>query len=416
MLSRLACSLLCVLLAGSTIGGAAAAGEAWDWTQWRGPDRDGQVPALPGSLADLKADFQLSLEPSYSGPVADADRIYTTMTENKEREVVLAIDRATGKEAWRASWDGAMKVPFFAASNGSWIRATLALHDGRLYVAGMKDVLVCLDAGTGEIVWKKDFVAAVGTSVPMFGNVCSPLVIDGPQPLVVVQSADSVIALDAGTGEQVWRSLAAGEGGEDGAFSSPALATDAPGGPQLLVQTRSDLAGLNPQTGDVIWQTPVEAYRGMNILTPTYRVAGDTLEVFTSSYGGGSTLYAVTGKSVSTKWTNKSEAYMASPVLVGDRLVVPLRNQRTAAIDWNTGETIWTSTPYGKYWSMVTDGEQVLALDQRGSLYRLDVSGEKLAVLESREISPTETWGYLAWDGRQLMIRRLDGLDVYSVE
>ncbi len=50
-----------------------------------------------------------------------------------------------------------MSVPFFARSNGSWIRATPAYDDGRLYVAGMKDVLVCLDAKTGKQIWKVDF-------------------------------------------------------------------------------------------------------------------------------------------------------------------------------------------------------------------------------------------------------------------
>ena len=58
----------------------AMAGEAWDWTQWRGPSRDGQVPALPASLGSLKVDFQMPLGPSYSGPVVDGERIYTTRT------------------------------------------------------------------------------------------------------------------------------------------------------------------------------------------------------------------------------------------------------------------------------------------------------------------------------------------------
>ena len=50
-----------------------------------------------------------------------------------------------------------MQVPFFAASHGSWIRATPALSDDRLYVAGMRDVLVCLDARTGQEIWKAGF-------------------------------------------------------------------------------------------------------------------------------------------------------------------------------------------------------------------------------------------------------------------
>ena len=384
-----------------------------EWTQWRGPQRDGQVPTLPESLSNLTLAWSVDLPPSYSGPVADGERIYTTATEGKSTEVVVAYNRGDGSEAWRASWPGAMSVPFFAAANGSWIRATPALADGRLFVAGMRDVLVCLNAASGEELWRKDFTSALSTDVPMFGNVCSPLVVGD---LVVVQSANSVVALDVASGDVRWRSLNETEsaGRSEGAFSSPLLDEDAPGGPQLLVQTRSTLAGLEPKTGRVLWQTPVEAFRGMNILTPLPRTVGDELQVFTSSYGGGSSLFVVRGDEVTTKWTNRAEAYMASPVSVGDRLIVPLKNQRTTALDWETGETIWRSTPYGKYWSMLTDGTQVVALDQKGQLYRLDVSGKTMEILEEREVSPSETWAYLGWDGSQLMIRRLDGLDVYT--
>ena len=405
--------LLIALLLAST----AAAGE---WTQWRGPDRDGVVPTLPASLEGLKKEWSVELQPSYSGPLTDGRLVFTTQTVDKSDEVVTAHDIATGEEVWRASWPGSMSVPFFAAANGSWIRATPALADGRLYVAGMKDVLVCLDAATGKELWRKDFVEDMGTSVPPFGNVCSPLVRGG---LVIVQSANAVVALDAGTGELKWKALAAADSMmSGGAFSSPIMAEDAPGGPQLLAQTRTTLAGLNPETGEVVWQTPVEAFRGMNILTPTYQVVDGDLQVFTSTYGGGSTLFNVKdGRGeVSKVWNAKPQGYMSTPVLVGQgpdaRVVLNLRNQRATALRWRDGEVLWTSKPYGKYWSNLTDGANVLALDQTGQLLLIDPSGEEMTVLSSRKVSDAETWAHVGWTGDRLLVRRLDGLDVYAAE
>ncbi len=55
----------------------------------------------------------------------------------------------------------------------------------------------------------------------------------------------------------------------------------------LVVQTRTTLVGVDPETGDKIWDKAVEAFRGMNILTPT--IWKD--KVFTSSYGGKSWLF-----------------------------------------------------------------------------------------------------------------------------
>jgi hypothetical protein len=62
-----------------------------------------------------------------------------------------------------------MTVPFFAASNGSWIRATPAVADGRIYVAGMRDLLVCLDSATGKEIWRVDFMTALESPLPAFG-------------------------------------------------------------------------------------------------------------------------------------------------------------------------------------------------------------------------------------------------------
>ena len=64
------------------------------------------------------------------------------------------------------------------------------------------------------------------------------------------------------------------------AFSSPVTA-EVGGKNQLLIQAREELAGLDLESGKVIWRYKVKAFRGMNILTPT--VIGDT--IFTSSVG-----------------------------------------------------------------------------------------------------------------------------------
>lgn len=114
------------------------------------------------------------------------------------------IDRKTGKILWQQEWEGAMSVPFFAASNGSWIRATPAYDDGRLYVAGMRDVLVCLNAKNGDVIWKIDFPKETGSTVPTFGFVCSPL-IDGNN--LYVQAGGALCKIDKKTGKLIWRSI-----------------------------------------------------------------------------------------------------------------------------------------------------------------------------------------------------------------
>ena len=189
----------------------AAAGSTW--LQWRGAARDGTVagPTWPDTLEPSRLEqlWHVDLGPGYSGPLVTEKAVYVTETRDAKTEHVRAFDRATGKELWQAGWDGAMTVPFFAASNGSWIRATPAIDGGRIYVAGMRDLLVCLDAETGAEVWRVDFVKDLKSELPAFGFVSSPLIIGDA---VYVQAGGGFCKLDKATGKLLWRVLDDGGG------------------------------------------------------------------------------------------------------------------------------------------------------------------------------------------------------------
>ena len=221
------------------------------WPQWRGPSRDGAIVGtkLPNNLADLKEVWKVDLGPSYSGPIVSADRIFVTETEGKKDEVVRALDRKTGKEIWTHKWAGALSVPFFAKANGDWIRATPAYDGERLYVAGIRDMLVCLDGATGKEIWRLDFVKDLKTRVPSFGCASSPLVIGDH---VYVQAGGGFCKVDKRSGKLIWRALDDGGGMFGSAFSSPYF-TELNGQPLFLVQTRTALAGVNPEDGKVLW-------------------------------------------------------------------------------------------------------------------------------------------------------------------
>lgn len=230
-----------------------------NWNQWRGPSRDGTIQSnwFPSSLNEtgLQRRWQVKLGPSYSGPLVIGDRVIVTETKDKRFEVVRALNRKTGEQLWEASWTGSMKVPFFAKANGSWIRSTPAYADGKIYVAGMRDVLVCLDAMDGRKIWSLDFVKEFGSNLPTFGFVSSPLVLGDS---VFVQAGGCLTKLNKDTGKVVWKTLKDGGGMGGSAFASPYF-TQIAGQDQLLVQTRSKLAGVDHQSGKVLWQKSIPA-------------------------------------------------------------------------------------------------------------------------------------------------------------
>lgn len=386
------------------------------WPQWRGPTRDGRYVGAPWP-ADLKPNhltvaWHADLGPGYSGPLVTSNRVFTAETKDKKTEVVRAFDRTSGAPVWSREWEGALSVPFFAKSNGDWIRATPAYADGVLYVAGMRDLLVALDAGTGEVRWRKDFVAELKSPLPAFGFVSSPLV-DGNA--VYVQAGGGVVRLDRETGAVRWRALASDDAMMGSAFSSPVI-TSLAGRRQLVVQTRAELAGLDLSTGDVLWRQPIEAMRGMNILTPV--VEGNRL--FTSAYGGKTLAFdleSVPGGELRLKraWDFKSQGYMTTPVVIDGRIYFHLRSQRIQCLDLATGAELWTSGEgFGKYWSLVSNGDRMLALDERGDLLLIRASPEKLDVQDRRRVAAKEAWAHLAVADGQIVIRDLASVTVWN--
>jgi len=388
--------------------------ELESWTQWRGPYRDGHVggaASWPERLDDksLTPVWRVPLGPSYSGPIVSKDLVFVTETKEEKFESVRALDRGSGRQVWETSWEGAIKVPFFAKANGDWIRSTPAYDGDCLYVGGIRDLLVCLDAKTGRTIWSVDFVKEMKSPVPTFGFVCSPL-IDGND--LYVQAGGGFCKLDKRTGKLIWRTLADGGGMNGSAFSSPYMAFLL-GKRHVLVQTREELCGVDPENGNVLWKRTIPTFRGMNILTPT--VIGDT--VFTSAYRGKSFLFKLTREGekydLSEVWTNKVSGYMSSPVVVGGYLYLHLQNQRFTCIELNTGKTMWTTAPFGKYWSLVANKDRILALDETGELLLIRANPEKFELIDSRKISDEPTWAHLAVVGDEIFVRELKGMAVY---
>ncbi len=408
--------LMLFLSAGITLARAeVVASPHGIWPQWRGPERSGVVEgdqAWPDRLDDtrLKLMWRKELGEGYPGPVVSTGHVFTVETLNKEQEIVRAFDRFSGRQLWETAWEGSMNVPFFSNKNGSWVRSTPACDGESLYVAGMRDVLVCLNVKDGRVQWRVDFVKQFETPLPKFGFVCSPLVVGDA---VYVQAGASLVKLNKKTGAVLWRALKDGGGMYGSAFSSPVLVKVCEE-EVLVVQTREVLAGVNPETGNVLWSQPVSAFRGMNIQTPV--VVGNAL--FTSCYGGASILFDLKrgreGFEISEFWRDKkSQGYMSTPVVINNHIYFHRRDQRFSCLDPQAKAILWQSPVYGQYCSMAVNKNKILALNQKGELLLIDAKPERFQLLDLRKISKEDTWGHLAVAGDQIFVRELKAVAVY---
>src|SRR5262249_13521974 len=140
--------------------------------------------------------------------------------------------------------------------------------------------------------------------------------------------------------------------------------------------------------------------------------------VLTSAFGGRTLLFNISQKggkfTAAEAWNNPAQGYMSSPVISGSHAYLHLRNQRFTCLNLKTGEECWTTDKaFGKYWSMVVQGDRILALDQVGILCLIRANPEKFELLDSRKISDEETWAHLAVCGDELFVRELNAIAAY---
>src|SRR6476661_1403310 len=101
--------------------GAAAA----QWPQWRGPQRNGVIPAAetPAWPAAWKRAWRVEVGEGYASPVVSDGRVFVHSRRDPD-EIVTAIDLATGKVAWQSKYPSAFNKNQMAASMAKGPHAT----------------------------------------------------------------------------------------------------------------------------------------------------------------------------------------------------------------------------------------------------------------------------------------------------
>src|SRR5262245_17057468 len=137
-----------------------------DWPQWRGPNRDGVYAeaGLPESFppGGLKVRWRAPAGWGFASPVVARGRVYLADSEvakRTARERVRCLDEATGEVLWAHAYDVAYEDWAFDPKQEVGPVATPVVRDGKVYAVGRVGHLLCLDARTGEVLWRRNLGA-----------------------------------------------------------------------------------------------------------------------------------------------------------------------------------------------------------------------------------------------------------------
>jgi polyvinyl alcohol dehydrogenase (cytochrome) len=191
------------------------------------------------------------------------------------RGTVVALDAATGAEAWRfhvtdeAAGEGA-GVSVWSSPAIDRERGVLYIGTGQAYslpAPARSDSLVALDLATGEAVWHHQFTAGDAWSVALpsgldadVGAMPNLFEADGTDAVGVGDKAGTYRALDRDSGEVLWEAPLTPGGLQGGVMASAAVAA---GTVYVASNDRSqdaDLVALDADTGDEVWRVGVEAH------------------------------------------------------------------------------------------------------------------------------------------------------------
>jgi len=242
-------------------GGGEATGAGSDWSTNGGTMSNQRYSTLDdidtSNVSQLKGVWRTHLNGSgvaakYSGesqPIVQDGVIYIT-TGNDD---VFAVSVDSGKILWEHKSNISQEISTICCG---WLNRGVAIGDGRLYLGQLDGKVVALDPDTGGTVWTRQLVqwqkGQVITGAPLF--------LDGKIYIGVV-GADYgtrgfLEAIDAGTGDSVWRAYMVPGPGE-------------PGGDTWPQNSPAYLRG-----GASIWSTP--AYdKDLNLLYVTTGNAGN---------------------------------------------------------------------------------------------------------------------------------------------
>jgi outer membrane protein assembly factor BamB len=385
---------------------------AQEWTQWRGPSRDGFVSAKNAPAAwpeSLQRSWRVEIGEGYSSPVVAGGRAFVHGRRDPE-EIVTSINLADGKVLWQQKYQSEFKKNQYAVEMAKGPHATPLVIGNRLFTLGVTGILNAWDTATGKQLWTRDFSKQINTSKLFCGTAASPLLVNGR--LVVQVGSDvhggQILGLNPATGATEWEWRGLGPG-----YASPVV-IETGGQQQIVTMTEGSIVGVDGKTGKELWSAPFPDEWHENIVTPVW--TGSHLVV--SGPRQGTHAFALTesgGKWQATEaWKNADVAfYMSSPVY-GDGLLYGLSEKKKGqfvALDAKTGAVRWiTEGREGEHASVLLTPKHLIYLTNDAKLIIAQRGATAFKAEQRYTVADAATWAVPLLLSSDLIVRDATGL------
>jgi outer membrane protein assembly factor BamB len=347
--------------------GLSCAVSAEDWPCWRGPRLDGssQEPRVPihwSPTSNLVWKTELP-GGGHASPIVWRDRVFiAASTPETQERLLVCLDRKSGKMIWTRT---VLAAPFERKHSLNSFASSTPATDGKTVFVAFLDRDQMFSAAydfEGNLKW----AVRPGGFASMHGFCSSPILYRDTVILNGDHDGDSyLVALSQVDGRTLWKTP---RENHTRSYCAPLLREIA-GRQQLILSGDKCVASYDPDTGKRHWviDGPTEQF----VASPVFH-APSGLVFITGGFPDHHTLAIRpdgTGNVTQTHiaWrTTEGAAYVPSPIIVGDYLLVIADSGVAHCFEAPTGKLVWKERLGEQHASLVSVEGRVYFLNDRG--------------------------------------------------
>lgn len=381
---------------------STAAGHAFadDWAAFRGTRGDGisLEPDFPTEWSPEKnIRWRTPLAaPDNGSPIAVKGKVFLlSATDEGKQRSVIALDRATGQELWKQT----VAYPKVEETHKTSPHgATTPVSDGERVVVWHRSAgMHCYDLD-GKPLWSRD----LGEFHHIWGGGSSPI-IHGDRVIQLCGPGERtfVVALNKQTGEIVWQTpiepggSSSAQGKYIGTWSTPSI-IQVDGQDQLLVPLHTRVVAYDPDTGQELWDIKgLSGERGDLVYTSA--VVSDGTGVILGGFSGPALGFILGGSGDMTAKHRLWHDTSRHPQRIGTGVIIDGYLYSANAdgpgsidcIDIKTGAQQWVErrTSEGPHWgSIVFAGGHLYVTGQNGVTRVFEPNPSKHVVIAENDL------------------------------
>ncbi len=319
--------------------------------------------------------WTLPINSGYSG-AAISQQVAYLFDRQGSKERLQAVDLATGKSKWTASWPATYRS---SMDPDSGPRAVPIIANGLVVCYGAAGDLVCIDTTNGKVLWNLALRKQYGADDGYFGAGCSPIVIAGTVVVNIGGKKAGIVGVALKTGKVSWQATT-----YDASYASP-IEVRAGNKPAALVVTRLKTVLVDVQDGRVLSEVDFGA-RGPTVNAATPLALGGNSFLLTASYEIGMKIVQLKGNdlAITSADQNLLASQYNSPLKIGSTVVgVNGREDRGEStlrlIDSQSG-TMLSESPLPGTTHLIAVGNQLLMQSIDGTIQLGSIAEGKLSV------------------------------------